>query len=299
MTAMSLIGNRLFRPSASIASPPTPEKATSPDRASRSARMSLKPSWSPECSPATRATRNGLIRPGADTRIRRRTGRRRRLSRAQTLALEHEHMARGDRHAPQLRLDRAFNRLRPDRRHVEPEILPALRRFHQDARRAGKAQPAAWRASPRRAQASRRCLRPPRSPAPGRRRQPRPAPRRRSTALRGGARQARCPSRPPRTAARAPIGPSGARRRGATSCAPTTRTPSRSMIAARPASSPLSPRRNSCASPAARFTAPQSSLRSANSGLVIAPMITISAMARSFRAANSLPTSPIRTQTCG
>ena len=100
-------------------------------------------------------------------------------------------------------------------------------------------------------------------------------------------------------AARAPIGPSGARRRGAISCAPTTRTPSRSKIAAMPASRPLSPRRNSCASPAARLTAPQSSLRSANSGLAIAPMITISAMARPFKAANSLPTSPIRTQTCG
>src|ERR1700729_985959 len=100
-------------------------------------------------------------------------------------------------------------------------------------------------------------------------------------------------------AARAPIGPAGARRRGAISCAPTTRTPSRSIIAARPASSPLSPRRNSCVSPAARFTAPQSSLRSASSGLAIAPMITISAMARPFRAANSLPTSPMRTQTCG
>ena len=41
MTAMSLIGNRLLKPSASIASPPTPEKATSPESASLSARMSL------------------------------------------------------------------------------------------------------------------------------------------------------------------------------------------------------------------------------------------------------------------
>ena len=59
-------------------------------------------------------------------------------------------------------------------------------------------------------------------------------------------------------AARAPILPTGARRRGATSCAPTIRTPSRSMIAAMPSSSPLSPRRNSCASSGARLTAPQS-----------------------------------------
>ena len=50
-------------------------------------------------------------------------------------------MTRGDRHAPKLRLDRGFYRLRPDRRHVEPEILPSLRRFHQDARQADKAQP--------------------------------------------------------------------------------------------------------------------------------------------------------------
>src|ERR1700722_12167289 len=99
--------------------------------------------------------------------------------------------------------------------------------------------------------------------------------------------------------ARAPMGPNAARRQGAISCAPTTRTPSRSMIAARPASSPLSPRRNSCASPAALLTAPQSSLRSASSGLVIAPIITISAIARSFSAAKSLPTSPIRTHTWG
>ena len=57
-------------------------------------------------------------------------------------ALKNEHTTRSDRHAPQLRLDRAFNRLRADRRHVEPEILPALWRFHPDARQAGKAQPA-------------------------------------------------------------------------------------------------------------------------------------------------------------
>ena len=49
----------------------------------------------------------------------------------------------------------------------------------------------------------------------------------------------------------------------------------------------------------ARLTAPQSSRRSANSGRVIAPIIAISPMARSFSAANSLPTSPMRTQTCG
>ena len=59
MTAMSLIGNRLSSPSASIASPPTPLKSTSP-AAARRARISLKPSWSPECSPATSAIRSGF-----------------------------------------------------------------------------------------------------------------------------------------------------------------------------------------------------------------------------------------------
>ena len=132
-----------------------------------------------------------------------------------------------------------------------------------------------------------------------RRRRPRPARRRSPTAPRAAARRARCRPRPPRGARRAPSEPPGATSRGATSCAPTMRTPSRSKIAARPTSSPLSPRRNSCASSAARLTAPQSSLRSANSGRVIAPTITISPMARSFSAANSLPISPIRTQTCG
>ena len=44
ITAMSLIGNRLFSPSASIASPPTPKNSISPPVCARSARISLKPS---------------------------------------------------------------------------------------------------------------------------------------------------------------------------------------------------------------------------------------------------------------
>ena len=56
--------------------------------------MSLKPSWSPECSPATRATRNGLTRPGARRQIRRRTDRRRRLRGRKAHARARAHVPR-------------------------------------------------------------------------------------------------------------------------------------------------------------------------------------------------------------
>src|SRR5918993_2832417 len=54
ITAMSSRGNRLFRPCASMAWPPTPPKRSrpSPSLALR-ARMSFAPSWSPDSSPET------------------------------------------------------------------------------------------------------------------------------------------------------------------------------------------------------------------------------------------------------
>ena len=118
-------------------------------------------------------------------------------SRAQALPFDNEHAARGERDPAQLRRRRVFDRRGPDRRHIEPQILSALGRFHQHARRARDAQP------PLRAHlgdaraASRRSLRPPRSPAPGPPRRRRPAPRRTPKGRRVGERRARCPFRPP------------------------------------------------------------------------------------------------------
>ena len=44
ITAISLIGKKLFIPSAAIASPPTPKNSIRPFVAARSARISLNPS---------------------------------------------------------------------------------------------------------------------------------------------------------------------------------------------------------------------------------------------------------------
>ena len=79
---------------------------------------------------------------------------------------------------------RALDRLRPDRRHVEPHVLTALGRLDQHARRGRADASAARRAIRRRGPASRRCPRPPRSPARARWRRPRPARRRTATARR-------------------------------------------------------------------------------------------------------------------
>ena len=70
-----------------------------------------------------------------------------------------------------------------------------------------------WRASRRRGRAWRRCLRPPRSPEPGRRRRQRPARRRTATARRSARRPARCRRHRPARARARQSARSGASRR--------------------------------------------------------------------------------------
>ena len=216
MTAMSLSGNRLRRPSASIASPPTPEKATSPPVASRNARISLKPSWSPECSPATRRRAIGHPAEGASrsspttnspaASAARANARDRRSARA-----------RRQRDPLELGAPGAFDRLQADRRHIETQVLAALGRLDEHARPALEAQAPGAR-NPRRAPASRRSPRPPRSPARGRGRRPRPGPRRRATAPRASATPWRASASASAVGVNAPSAPFRARSCGAISC---------------------------------------------------------------------------------
>ena len=152
-----------------------------------------------------------------------------------------------------------------------------------------KRKPARGRAIRRSARASRRCPRPPRSPAPARWRRPsawpasngdsardqRGAPRASACACVG--RAAARPGRPARPAI------------AARSDGPRPpRTPSLSKIRATPTNRRLSPPRNSDARLASRVNAPQSSRRSANSGRVTAPTMAISTMPRCLERAKQL-----------
>ena len=157
--------------------------------------------------------------------------------------------ARRDRHAAQS-ARRAFDRLRADRRHVEPQILPALGRLDEHPGRPLEPQPSARAhfgdAGEHRVGAFGRLDR--QHPAGGDHR-PLPGVERRQR-VEEAPRRTRCRSRRPAGRRGPANGPSGASSRGATSCAPTTRRPSRSMIAASPRAARC--RRGETAAPVSR-----------------------------------------------
>ena len=215
--------------------PPSPRRRCRrtrrrPPRASRSARISLKPSWSPECSPATRTTRNGVIgrahvsnpktnRPAASA------------SRAQRSRSAIEHAAGGQRRRPRsCALAAPSIVFGPTAGMSSRRSCPRLGALTSTPARPRKAQAAAGaqfgdarehRVGP--------FGRLDRQNAPAATTAPCPASNVDSAPISG--RRARCRLRPAATAARAPNGPAGASSRGAISWAPTTRTPSLSKIA--------------------------------------------------------------------
>ena len=111
-----------------------------------------------------------------------------------------------------------FDGARPDRREIEAAVLLRLRRLDQHARCRPGQQSAPARAIRRCAEASRRCLRSPQRQ--GRDCQPRspPVPCRTGRWPRARQAPARCPPHRAARDAELPIGPSGIRMSGATSC---------------------------------------------------------------------------------
>ena len=201
------------------------------------------------------------------------------------LPLGDQHAARRDRDPAQLRLGRASIVFGPIAGMSSLQILSALGRFHEYAGRAREAQPSARAhlrdAREHRVGAFRRLDR--QDPAGGDDRALPGVEGRR--ARRGGRRRTRCPSSSSGDAARAPNGPGRREQARAQPRARRRRGCPRARRSRRGRRAGRCRRRETVArARAARLTAPQSSLRSANSGRAIAPMITISAMARALAA---------------
>src|SRR5688500_8105610 len=154
MTAISSRGKREFSPSCLMACPPTPPKRrrSAPSRAFRE-RISLAPSWSPDSSPDTIQTVNGLfsakrlLHPGqidGDEEQAEAIGRSQGL-----FLLQHEGGSRSDGDAGKACLGGLCHGSRADGRHVDPQILTALGGLDQHSAflAAAKAEPGLAKAS--------------------------------------------------------------------------------------------------------------------------------------------------------
>ena len=248
MTAMSLIGNRLFSPSASMASPPTPRNST-PRRSLAQRPHQLEAELI--AGMLARDERDAQRPRRAHDQSRRRTGRRLR-PRAMTLARRRS--ARRRRRARCLRVRRA----RPPRSSAGPTAGRSSRRSWPRLAALTKTPAAPLRRRRRGAQLG--DAREHRVGAFGRLdREHAPVgdddalpdvERRQRCEQRRAA--ARCRPRPRRRAARAPMAPPAPSNCGAKSCAPTIRRPSRSKIPAMPRAGGCRRRETACASSPAR-----------------------------------------------
>ena len=237
-------------------------------RAARSARISLKPSWSPECSPATRATRSGLTarsQPKAGDEQARRVG-------ARGESARDRRSAPRPRRSPRPRSSARAARLRsssgPTAGMSSRRSCPRLGALTSTPAAALQAQPAAGAqlgdAGEHRVGAFGRLDR----EHPAARRRPRPARRRKATARRAGARRSAMSASSSRRGARRAERPDRRqqlrreivrRRPSATPSRSKNRGDARRADRCRRRETAARARRRAC-------TAPQSSRRSANSG---------------------------------